>query len=338
MSKGYEKRVSDDGSENPKYIDLLEEDKPISGQKFVCVSFVSPENILKQKNIYFFEEFLKHFDLTKSIEKFTQFLNFISYKHEISFEPIMEDFKEFLKSEKSKLVDVQVLDDYKNFLDAKEDSLADQFNITNNFQTSVRGLKIRGSYSTQQEAELRAKLLREIDPNHNVYVGPVGMWMPWEPEAYKTGRVEYMEDELNQLMKEKNENEKHARDAFEKRVKETKRKAIEENKKKALETGNKLTQNINEQGELVGVANMSTIEKSLGEGDVVSSADIRRELFEGENVRTSDKPDAAEEYKKRSERNNITAAEAAAIEAANIKKRLDIVPEESTDDKDDKEE
>ena len=47
------------------------------------------------------------------------------------------------------------------------------------------------------------KLLREIDPNHDVYVGPVGMWMPWEPEAYKTGRVEYMEDELNQLMKEK---------------------------------------------------------------------------------------------------------------------------------------
>ena len=51
--------------------------------------------------------------------------------------------------------------------------------------------KIRGTYSTQEEAELRCKLLREVDPNHNVYVGPVGMWMPWEPEAYKTGRVEY---------------------------------------------------------------------------------------------------------------------------------------------------
>ncbi len=37
---------------------------------------------------------------------------------------------------------------------------------------------------------MRCKLLREVDPNHNVYVGPVGMWMPWEPEAYKTGRVE----------------------------------------------------------------------------------------------------------------------------------------------------
>jgi nicotinamidase-related amidase len=30
-------------------LDLLEEDKPIAGQKFVCVSFVSPEKILKQK-------------------------------------------------------------------------------------------------------------------------------------------------------------------------------------------------------------------------------------------------------------------------------------------------
>ena len=34
---------------NPKYVDLLEEDKPIAGQKFVCVSFVSPEKILKKK-------------------------------------------------------------------------------------------------------------------------------------------------------------------------------------------------------------------------------------------------------------------------------------------------
>ena len=50
-------------------------------------------------------------------------------------------------------------------------------------------------------------MLREIDPNHNVYVGPVGMWMPFEPDAYKTGRVEYLEEELNQLMHEKNKNE-----------------------------------------------------------------------------------------------------------------------------------
>ena len=31
------------------YIDLLDEDKPISEQKFVCLSFVSPENIIKRR-------------------------------------------------------------------------------------------------------------------------------------------------------------------------------------------------------------------------------------------------------------------------------------------------
>ena len=34
--------LSPDGSENPKYIDLLDEDKPLAGQKFACISFISP--------------------------------------------------------------------------------------------------------------------------------------------------------------------------------------------------------------------------------------------------------------------------------------------------------
>ena len=271
-----------DGSPNPKYVDLLEEDKPISGQKFVCVSFVSPENILTQKNHFMFQEFLKHYDFTKSVQKFTQFLNFVSYKHSINFDDIMKDFQEYTKSEKETFTTNYVKDEYKNFLDANEERLDDEFNTAHAFQTSTRGLKVRGSYSTQEEAELRCKLLREVDPNHNVYVGPVGMWMPWEPEAYKTGRVEYLEDELNQLMNEKNKNEAAAKQEFDKRVLEAKRNAIEENKKIAKESGNKLTQNINKDGQLVGVN--TTIENVLGNKEEVTSADIRKELFEGDNV------------------------------------------------------
>ena len=55
-NKGFERKLKSNGTENPKYVDLLEEDKPISGQKFVCVSFVSPENILKRKELYLFKE------------------------------------------------------------------------------------------------------------------------------------------------------------------------------------------------------------------------------------------------------------------------------------------
>ena len=73
-----------------------------------------------------------------------------------------------------------------------------------NFQTNTRGIKIRGSFQTQAEAQLRCRMLREIDPNHDIYVGQVGMWMPFDPDAYKTGKVEYMESELNNLMSEKN--------------------------------------------------------------------------------------------------------------------------------------
>ena len=60
----FERKLNKDGSKNPKYIDLLEEDKPISGQKFVCVSFVCPDEILKNKDRFFFQEFLKSWDFS----------------------------------------------------------------------------------------------------------------------------------------------------------------------------------------------------------------------------------------------------------------------------------
>ena len=85
--------------------------------------------------------------------------------------------------------------------------LEKEFGEKHNFQTSVRGIKVRGVFPTQQEAELRCKMLRQADPNHDVYVGPVGIWVPFHPEAYKTGRVEYMEETLNELMSEKKKNE-----------------------------------------------------------------------------------------------------------------------------------
>lgn len=280
---GFERKQIN-GKNNPKYVDLLEEDKSISGQKFVCVSFCSPEKILKQKELFYFEEFLKKWEFDKSMEKFVQFLNFVSYKYNVSFDDVSNDFKDFVKEEKEALTKNSMSDDYKTFVDNNEEELQKQFDIANNFQTNTRGLKIRGSYPSQEEAELRCKMLREIDPNHDVFVGPVGMWMPWDPEAYKTGRVEYMEEELNQLMKEKQKNDVNAKTAFEQRTKESKQKAIEENIKNAEKSGNSLTQTIDDQGNLVGVNNTNTQEFALKEKENISTADICMELFEGENI------------------------------------------------------
>ena len=306
MSKelAFERQNLPDGTPNPKYVDLLDEDKPVAGQKFACISFVSPDNILKKKELFYFEEFLKHWDYTKGVQKFTAFLNFLSYKYSMNFDKVMADFQEYIKSEEADLVKTSIGDDYKNFLDAKEDDLEKVFNESYAFQTNTRGLKIRGSYPSQEEAELRCKLLREVDPHHDVFVGPVGMWMPWDPKAYKTGRVEYLEEELNQLMHEKNKNERQAKQEFEKRVAETKRKAIQENVKIAKESGNKLTQNIDKDGNLVGVGTTS-IEDNLKSKEVVSSADIRKELFEGDNIRTRETDKAVKAELENTENQNV---------------------------------
>lgn len=285
VKKGFEKKLKKDGSVNPKYIDLLDVDKSIAGQTFGCFSFISPEKTLKQRERFYFEEFLKQWEMNKSMEKFHQFLNFLSFKYKLQFEEIIKDFESFVKEERELIVSSSIEDDYKNFLDRKEDEIEKLFNQKHNFQTSVRGFKARGNFASQEEAELRAKLLREMDPSFDIYVGPVGTWLPWEPEAYKTGRVEYMEEELNQLAHEKKKNEDVAKVAFEERVKETKQKAINDNKLNAEKNGNVITQDIDKEGNLVGVGHTTTEQIfDTKDPESISAADIRSELFDGPNI------------------------------------------------------
>ena len=171
-----------------------------------------------------------------------------------------------------------------------EEKMNEQFQRAHAFQTSVRGIKFRGVYPTQEEAEMRCKKVREIDPNHDIYVGPVGMWIPWDPDAYKTGRVEFMEEELNQLHSEKLKNETKAKEEFDRRVKETKKKAIQENIELAKKSGNVLTQTINEEGQLIGVREKINFEER-DVADSTENVNIRNELLKnaaGENPENID--------------------------------------------------
>jgi len=257
---GFERKILENGQINPKYIDVCDEDPPIAGQKFACLSFISPEKVIKQREIYLFDEFIKQWDFNKSMSKFFDFIHFISYKYGLKVDDIINDYTEFIKEEDIKLKEATVLDDYKTFLDKREEELTQKFQKQNEFQTSVRGIKLRGVYSTQEEAEMRCKKVRDFDSNHDIFVGPVGIWIPWDPDAYKTGRLEFAEEELNQLHQEKMKNEAKAKEDFEMRIKETKKKAIEENIKKAQKSGNKLTQTLDDEGNLIGVKETTNFE------------------------------------------------------------------------------
>ena len=279
-----------DGTPNKRYVDLLSEDPPISNQKYCCISFISPEKVIKQREMFFFQEFVKQWSLNKSMEKFTKFISFLAYKYHLKFDEVIKDLEGFTKEEQQNLFgEFTIEDEYKTFLDKNEDKLQEEFDEAHDFQTSTRGIKVRGCYNSLKEAELRAQTLRDWEEGaHEIYTGQVGVWMPFHPEAYKTGRVEYLEPELNQLMHEKMENEKKAKEAFDQRVKDTKKKAIADNEKVAIESGNVLTQTLNDKGELVSIDGMNTTESNLlGQGGEVSSADIRSELFEGDNIVTS---------------------------------------------------
>jgi hypothetical protein len=273
----FEKKILPNGKPNPKYIDLCDEDTPIAGQKFACISFVSPEKTLKKREVYLFEQFIKQWEFSKSMERYFDFVHFIAYKYNLKVETLIDDLNDFVKEETDKLKKSGIEDDYKNFMDKQEEKLNEQFNREHSFQTSVRGLKIRGVFPTQEEAEMKCKKLREQDPNHDIFVGPVGIWVPWDPDAYKTGRVEHLEEELNALHKEKLKNEEMAKKEFEERVRETKKKAIMENVEKAKKSGNVLTQTMDEEGNLVGVKETVNFEERDVED--IETTQLRNELL-----------------------------------------------------------
>lgn len=182
--------------------DYLEQDDAIPGQKYVCLSFISPENVLKDKNIYFLHSFLKH-----------------------SFKDV-------------KLTENELSDKFKDYLFNKQDELEEKFYKKNNFQTSVRGVKIRGVYDTDVEAKHRASRLQKKDPNFNVYIGQVGFWLPWEPETHKIQDEQFAEQQLNELMSEYKKNQEYKDEVFE----EDKRQKIENMKKEREEAEKKRKQ------------------------------------------------------------------------------------------------
>jgi hypothetical protein len=247
---------SGDPTTTPVHVDLLDEDNSIAGQKFCCLSFVSPEKIIKNFEEFKFGKFIDQYEWERTADVYIRFVQYLSYKYDVAFDEMVRDLAEFREAEKEKLQGSSCAGHYKTFCEQNEDVLLTQFSKDNDFQTAVRGVKVRGSYESLEEAQKRAEWLRKRDPHHSIYVGQVGMWMPFHPDAYKTGRVEHLENELNTLMHEKMKNETEAKEHFDQRVKAAKQKAIEENMSKAEATGNKLTQRLDDDGKLTGANTM----------------------------------------------------------------------------------
>lgn len=257
------------GNVNSKYIDVLQDDPECD--KFALVSFILPEEILKKRENYIFEKFVKQWDLTTSMKKFEEFLHFISIKFNINQEKLFDSFKEFIEEEKGNFSSYEVSDDFHNFVDINETALTKEFNKINKFQTSVRGFKICDNgktFDSVEEASSRARELIKQNDSFDIHAVPTGKFCPLDFNASKAKNVEYMIPELNQLTIEKIKNEAKAKEEFERRVRETKQNAIRENIEKAKQSGNVLTQTIDEDGNLTNIMQKINVdERSLADDE-----------------------------------------------------------------------
>lgn len=191
--------------------DFLTEDPPLRGQNYVCLSFVSPEDVIKKKEVYFFEHFLKSFssDLGQLFENLTQ-----KYPDDIDKFKMIQDRYSYLFGRDS------LQEEYNFFVNTQGNDLDKQYYEENNFQTSIRGIKVRGVFDTMREAQIRSQVLSKLDDRFNVYVAQVGCWCPWSPNPDDIGNQEYAETHLNSLMKKYKENQSKKDVFFEERKKE----------------------------------------------------------------------------------------------------------------------
>mgnify|MGYP006080645445 CR=1 FL=1 len=191
-----------------KVVDYLDEDPSIKNQSFCLLSFISPDEILKNKESYYMKYFLKSF----STDMETLFNGLLS-KY-----PDDKDLIENIKSDHNYLFNLEDLDvQYKFKKTLNSEEVEKEFHKDNNFQTTISGVKVRGVFDTYEQAKNRSEFLHKKDKNHNIFIGTVGCWCPFSPNADDLLDQEYSETQLNTLMKEYKKNQNDKDEIFEKR-------------------------------------------------------------------------------------------------------------------------
>ena len=226
-------------------IDYLDEDTEIPGQQYVLLSFLSPEKVLDKKELFFFQRFLQSYEIewkTKNLEKFlvdtVKGMNEeldahareleakdqaaaaeICRKNRVRIDDVMSQYQTFVNKNRAEVTKSKIVEAYDDFLYAQKAKLENEFHVANDCHTTVRGVKVRGTFASVKEAEVRAKRLQGRDKYHNIFMAEVGKWTPWDPSPNDVPNQEYQNEQLNSMMKKYKENEDNREQFFEERTK-----------------------------------------------------------------------------------------------------------------------
>lgn len=177
--------------------DYLQQDAPVRGQKYFCVSFVSPSDVVLDKQEFALRKFLESFSRSagealdecravaadagcgapERLDRLRQ-----TYSHIFSGDALLEAFR--------------------TYRDKNAESIDRDYVEAHGNRTSVCGLKVRGVYEDMESATARAEALVKGDPHFHVFVGEVGCWCPWSPNPEDLKSEVYAEEQLNALVKQ----------------------------------------------------------------------------------------------------------------------------------------
>ena len=189
--------MNDNNLVSTKEIDYLEEDKGIKGQNYALLSFISPEDVIVNKEVYFLNKYLESFG-----KDMKTLLDGISSKY-----PDSKDLIDTITNNHSYIFNAKELNEQFNFFKSSNyTELENTYHRDNNFVTSMRGIKVRGVFDTIEEARNRSEFLKRFDDKFNIYIAKVGCWCPWSPNPDSLENQEYSETQLNTLMKQYKQN------------------------------------------------------------------------------------------------------------------------------------
>jgi len=191
-----------------KEVDYLDEDKPIRGQNYCLLSFLSPEDVLVNKEVYYFSKFLTNFG-----NDMKSLLDNLENKY-----PDSKSLFQTIRDNHSYIFDTNEMNEqYKFYKSVNSTEIEKDFHRENNFKTSIRGIKVRGVFDTIEEAKTRCEFIKKLDPKFDIYISQVGCWCPWSPNPNDLENQEYSETQLNTLMREYKKNMNAKDEIFEKR-------------------------------------------------------------------------------------------------------------------------
>ena len=188
-------------------IDYLDEDPEIPTQKYCIISFLSPEKVIKQKNEFVFEKFVEWMDYEWKIKGMEKFMAFLASKYSLKIDDLFKDSQEFMKVHHNEVKKTDIKEQYAVFQLKNEKDLQEEYDNRVDFQTNMRGVKVRRCFASVEETQMFAKVLQRRYPKDNLFIGKVGAWLPWDPSEHLMPEVEYAERELNELMRNYKENE-----------------------------------------------------------------------------------------------------------------------------------